>query len=54
MRLKRKLYKKEQKEICDKIIEIIDLSETNTITLYDLDNYTEKTRKNNRFNTRYS
>ena len=30
--------KKEQEEMCDKIIEILDLSETNTITLYELDN----------------
>jgi hypothetical protein len=37
MRLKSELYKKEQEELCDKIIEILDLSETNTITLYELD-----------------
>ena len=30
MRLKSELYKKEQVEICDKIIEILDLPETNT------------------------
>ena len=45
MRLKRELYKKEQEEICDKIIEILDLSETNTITLYELDNDKEKQEK---------
>ena len=53
MRLKSELYKKEQEEICDKIIEILDLPETNTITLYELDNK-EKNKKNNRINTRYS
>ena len=42
MRLKSELYKKEQEEICDKIIEILDLPETNTITLYELDNDKEK------------
>ncbi len=45
MRLKSELYKKEQEEICDKIIEILDLSETNTITLYELDNDKEKQEK---------
>uniref|UniRef100_A0A6C0JCJ1 Uncharacterized protein n=1 Tax=viral metagenome TaxID=1070528 RepID=A0A6C0JCJ1_9ZZZZ len=45
MRLKRELYKKEQEEICDKIIEILDLPETNTITLYELDNDKEKQEK---------
>jgi hypothetical protein len=42
MRLKSELYKKEQEEICDKIIDILDLPETNTITLYELDNDKEK------------
>ena len=45
MRLKRELYKKEQEEICNKIIEILDLPETNTITLYELDNDKEKQEK---------
>jgi len=45
MRLKSELYKKEQEEICDKIIEILDLPETNTITLYELDNDKEKQKK---------
>ena len=45
MRLKSELYKKEQEEICDKIIEILDLPETNTITLYELDNDNEKQEK---------
>ena len=33
MRLKSELYKKEQEEMCDKIIEILDSLETNSITL---------------------
>ena len=45
MRLKSELYKKEQEEMCDKIIEILDLPENNTITLYDLDNDKEKQEK---------
>lgn len=45
MRLKSELYKKEQEEMCDKIIEILDLPETNTITLYELDNDKEKQKK---------
>lgn len=45
MRLKSELYKKEQEEICDKIIEILDLSESNTITLYELDIDKEKQEK---------
>ena len=45
MRLKSELYKKEQEEMCDKIIEILDLPETNTITLYELDNDKEKQEK---------
>jgi len=34
MRLKSELYKKEQEEMCDKIIEILDLSETNISIIY--------------------
>ena len=45
MLLKSELYKKEQEDICDKIIEILDLPETNTITLYELDNDNEKQEK---------
>lgn len=45
MRLKRELYKKEQEEICDKIIEILELPESNTITLYELDNDKDKQAK---------
>ena len=38
MRLKKDLYKKEQEEIVDKIITILDLGDDSTITLYELDN----------------
>lgn len=41
MRLKEELYKKEQDEILQKIINIIDLDKENSITLYELDNNTE-------------
>jgi hypothetical protein len=37
MRLKSELYKKEQDEITDKIISILDLENKNTYTLYELD-----------------
>ena len=37
MRLKSELYKKEQDEIIDKIITILDLKNKNTYTLYELD-----------------
>ena len=37
MRLKSELYKKEQEEIVDKIITILDLKNKNTYTLYELD-----------------
>ena len=37
MRLKSELYKKEQEEILDKIITILDLKNKNTYTLYELD-----------------
>jgi hypothetical protein len=38
MRLKSELYKKEQDDITDKIISILDLDNKNTYTLYELDN----------------
>ena len=38
IRLKSELYKKEQEEIVDKIILILDLENKNTYTLYELDN----------------
>ena len=37
MRLKSELYKKEQEEVIDKIITILDLEHKNTYTLYELD-----------------
>ena len=37
MRLKSELYKKEQSEMVDKIIHILDLENKNTYTLYELD-----------------
>ena len=37
MRLKSELYKKEQKEIVDKIITILDLKNKTEFTLYELD-----------------
>ena len=45
MRLKSELYKKEQEEIVDEIITILDLSDEDTITLYELDNDKEKQDK---------
>ena len=37
MRLKSELYKKEQEEVIDKIINILDLENKKTYTLYELD-----------------
>jgi len=45
MRLKSELYKKEQSDILNKIIEILNLDENNQITLYSLDNDTSKQNK---------
>lgn len=41
MRLKSELYKKEQDDIKDTIINILDLENKNTYTLYELDNNIE-------------
>ncbi len=41
MRLKSELYKKEQDEIIDKIITILDLEHKSRYTLYELDNNKE-------------
>ena len=41
MRLKSELYKKEQEEIVDKIIEILNLENKKSYTLYELDNNEE-------------
>ena len=45
MRLKSELYKKEQEEIVDKIISILDLENNNIINLCDLDNEYDKQKK---------
>lgn len=45
MRLKSELYKKEQEEIVDKIIEILDLENNNIINLCDLDEYNDKQKQ---------
>jgi hypothetical protein len=45
MRLKSELYQKEQDEIVDKIIKILELDKDNCITLYELDNDKEKQKK---------
>jgi hypothetical protein len=42
MNLKSILYKQEQEEIIEKIIDILQLDENDSITLYDLDNDIEK------------
>jgi hypothetical protein len=42
---KSKLYKKEQEDICDKIIDILELDDQNSITLYNLDNSKDKQDK---------
>ena len=42
MRVKSELYKKEQEEIVDKIIKILDLANNNIINLCDLDNEYDK------------
>jgi hypothetical protein len=41
MRLKSELYKKEQEDITDTIISILDLKNKNTYTLYELDHNEE-------------
>lgn len=45
MRLKSELYSNEQKNILNKIINILDLDENNSIILYDLDNDENKKQK---------
>ena len=40
MRLKSELYAKEQNDIINRIISILDLEHTNTFTLFELDNNT--------------
>ena len=45
MKLKSELYKKEQKQIIQQIINILELDENNSITLYELDNDEGKKKK---------
>ena len=45
MRLKSELYKKEQEEIVDKIITILDLKNNNVINLCDLDSDINKQKQ---------
>jgi hypothetical protein len=45
MRLKSELYKNEQLDIMNKIINILELDEKNSITLYELDNDIKKQEK---------
>ena len=45
MKLKSELYKSEQEEICDKVIDILELDNKNSFVLYELDNNTEKQQK---------
>lgn len=42
MRLKSELYAKEQNEIIDKIIEILELDEKKSVLLYDIENSDKK------------
>ena len=45
MRKKSELYEKEQSELVDKIIDILQLDNDNTITLYQLDHDEDKKKK---------
>jgi len=45
MRPKSELYPKEQEEIIQKIIDILELDEQNSVTLHELDNNQEKQQK---------
>ena len=45
MRLKSELYPNEQKDILNQIINILDLDDNNSITLYELDNNKDKKQK---------
>lgn len=42
MKLKSELYKKEQDELCNKIINILQLDNDNSVILYELDNDNNK------------
>jgi hypothetical protein len=45
MKYKSVLYSKEQEELTDKVINILNLDKNNSITLYELDNDTEKQKQ---------
>ena len=45
MRLKKELYKREQDDIVRNIINILELDEENSITLYELDNNLNKQKQ---------
>lgn len=45
MRKKTELYQKQQEELIEKIINILELDDEDSIVLYDLDNDTEKINK---------
>jgi len=45
MRPKSELYQKEQEEIIQKIIDILELDDQNSVTLHELDNNHEKQQK---------
>lgn len=45
MRLKSELYKKEQEEICDKVINILKLDDNNSFILRNLDNDKSKQKE---------
>jgi len=45
MRLKSELYKTEQLQLCDKIIEILQLDDDNSFLLKDLDNNIDKQKQ---------
>ena len=45
MRLKSELYKTEQLQLCDKIIEILQLDDSRSTTLYELDTNKDKQKK---------
>ena len=44
MKLKSQLYKKEQEDLCDKIINILELDDKNSVILYNIDN-SDKVKK---------
>ena len=51
MKLKSELYKKEQNEICDKIITILNIDSNSSFILKELDNDEEKKKNDIRIDT---